>query len=316
MGDTPDTKAILQYTIPLITKLAQQSKKCDAAYKATKADLEKAIKNATIPMLKLLRPKLKLVIDDLDDCVSKSEEAKTQIGILQDDEAYASTHFDQIKQLLEKVTDIEKLATDDLEDARDLDKRALAAWDSAEGSQEEAEQELAVLKDTVGDIKKIVDKNAPDIPKLEDAARKAHAAGNQKALTDARVKLIDFMKPGTPATLARDKVNKFMKKYHYKELTTEAQYLLDDLQQIDDAMKDLDKLVKDLVGLGQVVVKVDIGKAGKVLAIASKDQPKLAKVLNGQPAAYQKGLDALAKDLKLDATGKELLTKLEKAQVV
>jgi hypothetical protein len=103
------------------------------------------------------------------------------------------------------------------------------------------------------------------------------------------VKLIDFMKPGTPATLARDKVNKFMKKYHYKELTTEAQYLLDDLQQIDDAMKDLDKLVKDLVGLGQVVVKIDIGKAGKVLAIASKDQPKLAKVLNGQPAAYQKG---------------------------
>jgi len=59
-----------------------------------------------------------------------------------------------------------------------------------------------------------------------------------------------------------------------------------------------------------------MGKACKVLSIASKDQAKLAKVLNGQLGAYQRGLDGLANDLKLDTTGKEMLAKLEKAQVV
>src|SRR5262249_17254209 len=98
-------------------------------------------------------------------------------------------------------------------------------------------------------------------------------------------------------------------------LTTEAQYLVDDLQRIDDSMKKLDAIVQRLVGLGQVA-EVDVGKASKVLSIASKDQSKLAKVLNGQVAAYQRGLDALAKELKLDTTGKEMLTKLERAQVV
>jgi len=84
-----------------------------------------------------------------------------------------------------------------LKQARDLDSRALKAWDAAEGSETEAEHELAVLKDAVGDIKKTVDKNDAEIPKLADAARKAHAARNQKALTDARTKLIDFKKPST-----------------------------------------------------------------------------------------------------------------------
>jgi small-conductance mechanosensitive channel len=315
MGNTLDIPTVVRYTANLIAKLDQQNKKSDTDFKKTKADLEKSIANGTIPMLKLLRPKLEQEVDDMDDGMSKVEEAKVQIGALQDDQGYASTHFEQIKKLLEKVTDIQNDLTARIKLARDLDARALKAWDAAEGSQDEAEHELAVLKDTVGDIKKVVDKNEPDIPKQADAARKAYAARNQKGLTDARTKLIDYHKPSTQIPLARDKVNKFMKKYHYHDLTTEAQYLLDDLMQMEDAMKDLDKIIQELMDLHQVA-QIDMGKACKVLAIATKDQARLAKVLNGQPAAYQKGLEALANDLELDSTGKEMLAKLEKAQLV
>ena len=315
MGTPVDIGAVVKYTATLITKLDQINKKSDADFKKTKADLEKAISTATIPMLKLLRPKLQQEVDDMDDGMSKVEEAKVQIGGLEEDKTYAASHFEQIKKLLEKVTDIQNDLTIRIKQARDLDTRASKAWDTAEGSENEAEHELAVLKDTVGDLKKIVDKNDEEIPKLADTARKAYAARNQKALTDARVKLIDFGKPGTQITLARDKVNKFMKKYHFHNLNTEAQYLLDDLQQMDDSMKDLDKIIKELIDLHQVA-QIDISKACKVLAIATKDQAKLAKVLNGQPATYQKGLEALADVLNLETTGKEMLTKLEKAQVV
>src|SRR5262249_37907165 len=147
---------------------------------------------------------------------------------------------------------IQSECTERIKQARDLDARALKAWDQAEGSQNEAEHELAVLKDDVGDIKKVVDKNDPEIPKLDQAAQGAYAARNQRVLTDARLKLIDFQKPGLRVPLLRDKVSKFLKKYHYHDLTTEAQYLVDDLQRIDDSMKKLDAIVQRLVGLGQV----------------------------------------------------------------
>jgi chromosome segregation ATPase len=314
---TPNVTAAdtVKYALDLIIKLDKQNKKSDADYKKTKADLEKAITNGTIPMLKLLRPKLQQEVDEMNDAVSKAEDAKTQVGILEDDQAYAASHFEQIKKLMEKVTDIENELTERLKQARDLDARALKAWDAAEGSEAEAEQELAVLTDDVADIKKIVDRNDPEVPKLADAARKAYAARNQKALTDARTRLIDFKKPSTQVPLIRDKVNKFMKAYHYHDLTTQAQYLLDDLERIDDSMKTLDDAIKELVGLGQVA-QIDVGKACKILSIATKGQSKLAKVLNGQPTAYLKGLDALAKELELDTTGKEMLTQLEKANVV
>src|SRR4051794_30133341 len=110
MGNTLDIPTVVRYTANLITKLDQQNKKSETDFKKsetdfkkTKADLEKSIANGTIPMLKLLRPKLEQEVDDMDDGMSKVEEAKVQIGALQDDQGYASTHFEQIKKLLEKV---------------------------------------------------------------------------------------------------------------------------------------------------------------------------------------------------------------------
>src|SRR5215813_13125287 len=170
MPPNPETVKILQYTGDLIIKIDRQNNKSSTDFKKTKTDLEKAITNATIPMLKLLRPRLQQEVDEMDDCMSKIEEAKVQIGGLQEDQEYADSHFEQIKKLLEKVTDIQSECTERIKQARDLDARALKAWDQAEGSQNEAEHELAVLKDDVGDIKKVVDKNDPEIPKLDQAA--------------------------------------------------------------------------------------------------------------------------------------------------
>ena len=80
MGDPVDIAKVVRYTVDLITKLDQLNKKSDTEYKKTKADLEKAITNGTIPMLKLLRPKLQEEVDTMDDGMSKVEEAKVQIG--------------------------------------------------------------------------------------------------------------------------------------------------------------------------------------------------------------------------------------------
>ena len=135
MGDpNVDTAKTVKYTLDLVVKLDQANKKSDSDFKKTRADLEKAITNGTIPMLKLLRPKLQQEVDAMDDGVSKTEEAKTQIAILQDDQAYAESHFEQIKKLLEKVIDIENELTARLKQARELDSRALKAWDAAEGA--------------------------------------------------------------------------------------------------------------------------------------------------------------------------------------
>jgi hypothetical protein len=48
--------------------------------------------------------------------------------------------------------------------------------------------------------------------------------------------------------------------------------------------------------------------------IDAKHKSKLAKILNGPPSGYEKGLTALGKELKLGRDGKAMLAELKKDQ--
>jgi hypothetical protein len=61
--------------------------------------------------------------------------------------------------------------------------------------------------------------------------------------------------------------------------------------------------------------QADSRKASQVLNIDPKYQAKLASILNGG-SGLEKGLDALAKELKSGSNGKQMLAALKKAKVV
>ena len=109
------------------------------------------------------------------------------------------------------------------------------------------------------------------------SARKAWAKKDQKTLTDSRVKLIDFLKFGTAATAMRPRIEKYKKQYPDldRERKAEVQWLLDDIQRAEDRIKQLDKVVKELVALGQVPKEEK-----KPAAAATKfDNAEVVKVL-------------------------------------
>jgi DNA mismatch repair protein MutH len=105
-----------------------------------------------------------------------------------------------------------------------------------------------------------------------------------------------------------------MKKYQDKDLKTEAQYLLDDLGQMDDTLKKVKQEVKDTIALGQVE-KIDMAKAAKELGIDKADVGAFTKCLNGKTTAMESCLTPLGKKLKPPMNGKQMIEKLRKAGV-
>jgi hypothetical protein len=326
-GIKAETAKCLKDTDQMVKALEKQNQKLQAVFKNMADGLDGAIKDSNLPMIKLYRPKLEKAVEEVNNTLHTVEGCLGLIGALQQDEDFVATNFKIVENLLKKVTGIQKQLTDQLTRAREIDGRAEEAMSSEKGDKGEAIRDLAVLEDQVTDLKKTAESVEAEAPKLEAAVRKAFAAGNQKAVTDGRVKLIDLMKGGTPVLLLRSKVNTFIKNHKDldRELKAEAQWLLDDLTRIDDIYKDLDKVVKELLELGQVVAQkqkaetesVDVAKAAKVLGVASKDEAKLAKVLEGPSGALDKNLDTLCKTLKLKvASGKEALALLKKNRIV
>jgi hypothetical protein len=321
----PETVKNLKDTDKCVKILEKENHKIQPVFKHISAGLESAIKDSNFPMIKLYQPKLEETVVAINDALRTAETSVALIGFLQQDEDFAASNFNVIENLLKKVTGIQQQLTNELTQARDIDQRASEAMERQKGSKEEAVRDLAVLEDEVADLKKIANYIETEAPKLEAAVKKAFAAGNAKAVTDARVQLIDLGKAAPSVHILRNKVNRFLKNHsdQDRQLKAEANWLLDDLTRIEDIYKDLSKLVKELVQLGQPKkaeaeeASIDVEKAAEVLGIATKDQARLAKVLGGPAAALEKNLDTLCKTLDLEVTtGKQALALLKKNKIV
>jgi hypothetical protein len=321
----PETVKNLKEADKCVKTLEKENQKLQPVFKQISSGLESAIKDSNFPMIKLYQPKLEKTVEAVNNAVHRAEGCLALIGFVQQDEEFIAKCFNVIENLLKKVTGIQQQLTDQLTQARDIDRRAAEALDNQQGNKEDAIRELAVLEDQVVGLKKTADYIATETPKLEAAAKKAFAAGNAKALTDARMKLIDLGKAGPAVHGLRSKVNAFLKKYpdQDRQLKAEANWLLDDLTRIEDIYADLSKLIKELIQLGQPQkaeakdTSIDVDKAADLLGIASRDQARLAKVLEGSPNAMEKSLDTLCKTLKLEIeSGKAALAVLKKNKIV
>ncbi len=309
----PETAKTLKDTIKSVEWVNKENKRIQPVLKDTSGKLEAAIEDESQPMIELYRPQLEKVVADVENCMSGVEGSLALIGHLKKDEEFVATRFAELEKLTQTVASIQTQLTKQLTQARDLDKRAAKALDTLVGGQDEAVREFAVVKDAFNDLKKAVDSIEKEAVKLENEAKQAYAARNQKALTDARVKLIEFLKYRSGITLVRNNVNEFLKKYKDSGFITEATWLLDDLPRMEDVLKQVDQTVKDLITLGQVA-SIDVAKAVKVLKLDPKVQPKLAKVLNGPESGYEKGLEVLAKEH--DATSKAWMALLRREKVI
>jgi hypothetical protein len=219
--------------------------------------------------------------------------ALAQIANLRRDDAVMAAKFNEVEGLLKLVAPIRKRLLGYVEEARDLEKEARTAAKEAKTSGASADADLSTLKDQVADLKKYVEQGQAQAEKDEKAAREAWTAKKQKPLTEARVRLLDLAKVGQGVLPLRLRVEKFRKNYPDldRDRKAEAQWLLDDLGQMADWYKTLDKTIKELVGLGQVPVdekkapppppklgNAEVAKIAKAFGLDSSDNAKLAKL--------------------------------------
>jgi dihydroneopterin aldolase len=306
----PETAKALQATTNSITAMDRENKAIKYADITTK--LDGAIKGSNTDMIKLYLPKIDEVIEQMDGVMAHAQSALGGITTLKKDEDFTNNHFDTIEKLTKTVADTRVKLTKQLQDAKKLHDLANKSLDDMQGGHDEGVQALAVLKNDVGNLKKIMDNIAKSYENVAKEAREAYGDRNQKLLTEKRDDLIDYEGHDVQVIGLRAKVTDFMKKYHDKDLSTEAQYLLDDLGEMDDTLKKVKQEVKDTIALGQVE-KIDISKAADKLGIDKADLANFTKCLNGRTTAMESCLAPIGKKLKPSMTGKQMVEKLRNA---
>jgi len=308
----PETAKALKATTDSITAMDKENKAIKYADITSKLDA--AIKGSNTDMIKLYLPKIDEVIEQMDHVMAHAQSALGGINNLKKDEAFTADHFDTIEKLTKTVADTRVKLTKQLQDAKKLHDLANSTLDDVQGGHDEGVQALAVLKNDVGELKKIMDNVEKSYENVAKDAREAYGNRNQKVLTQKREDLIDYGGHDTQVIGLRAKVTDFMKKYQDKDLKTEAQYLLDDLGEMDDTIKKVKQEVKDTIALGQVE-KIDMAKAAKELDIDKADIGAFTKCLNGETSKMEACLTPIGKKLKPQMNGKQMIDKLRKAGV-
>lgn len=306
----PETAKALQATTNSITAMDRENKAIK--YADISGKLDTAINGSNTDMIKLYLPKIDEVIDQMDAVMAHAQSALGGIVTLKKDEDFTNNHFDTIEKLTKTVADTRVKLTKQLQDAKKLHDLANKTLDDLQGGHDEGVQALAVLKNDVGNLKKIMDNIAKSYENVAKEAREAYGQRNQQKLTEKREDMIDYEGHSAQIITLRAKVTDFKKKYHDKDLSTEAQYLLDDLGQMDDTIKAVRQELQDLIALGQVE-KIDVAKAAKLLGLSPKDQADLGKCLNGPMANLQRCLEPLAK--RNNTTGKDMIADMKKGGI-
>jgi chromosome segregation ATPase len=251
---TRETAQTLADTVNMVRLIDQQDKKIQPRFRKMYDGLKGGIDDSSADEIELYRPQLAKVVDEIDDALNSVQGALGLLSQLRADKDLMELKFEQIEKLVKSVVAIRKRLTEQAGQARKLDNEVDQALGTIKKGDMSAEADLGALQAQVKGLMKTIAYIDTEAPKLEQTARKAWDKKDQKALTDARVKLIDFLKYGTAAMAMKPRIEKYKKQYPDLDRArkAEVQWLLDDLDRAQDSIKRVDKVVKELVALGQV----------------------------------------------------------------
>lgn len=249
-----ETAKTLADTVNMVKLIDQQDKKIQPRYQKFYDGMKAGVDDSSEDEIALYRPQLAKVGDEIDECLNTVQGALALLAQLRDDKDLMETKFDQVEKLVKTVAATRKRLSEQAAAARKLDAEVDKALGAIKKGALSAEADLGALQAQVKGLMKTIEYVDAEAPKLEQAARKAWDKKDQKTLTDARVKLIDFLKYGTAAMAMRPRIEKYKKQYPEldRERKAEVQWLFDDLDRAEDSIKRVDKVVKELVALGQV----------------------------------------------------------------
>lgn len=321
----PATLAVYKQLVLKAADLDKRTKKLDAEVTKREGKIQEAISGGETTVLETQRKALQGDIAETTTLMRDANQTLIDLDRILNDEAFMQERDDDADKLAKIIGGTRDKTAQHYKTLKKLENDAEEAWRQSLKSENFALRRLADRDDSIKDLRKRLKERFPKLDKAAERAVAAQEARDAKALTAARtefdaldpsswkieydtqVKLLDDLKKETDANKDYSDDLRATLIDGVKDLKAELQGIA---VYVEQGLKQ-DKLVKDLK-----IEAIDVDKALDTLEIDTKHKAKLAKVLNGPPAGFERGLTALAKELKLDTDGKAMLAKLKKAGVL
>ena len=324
MAESSESANDLKAALAMPDRVAQAQKKIDPVFKDLSTKVPAAIKDGDQEMIAYYLKAMRVELNNLSTALQDIRIGLNTLKQIEEDEDFLADHLAEVEKATKTLSEARTNLTHQYESVKELENDAEKASKSPKVSKDEFFDEVAKYdKFLTGDLKHL----AEAVKVIETAYEKAFDAVDVR---DARM-LAEAQKTTREADvqgdvdLFQDRENELKgllkkiddQKFDAKDAATLKDAVNDLLVRQGKArpdIRDLQKYVEEVLGLK--IVQIDVKKALKVLELDAKAEAKLTKVLKGPPSGFEKGLDALAKELKLKTNGKAMLAELKKAGVV
>jgi len=284
-------------------------------------DLGKAIDKPDLRMVSLLSRALAAESPLIANRLSRTAKLLERLEDAES-ETDLDTDLKELEEITTKLSDLEKKLKANytaIKEYQDKANKALNELSDAEG--DAAEQWAAHEAWLRGQLEK-AKWRMQEIQKTSDQAKKAAANRDEKALKDA-VDAGTAIRDAKPTTKdIQNTFSKFCEDVHPEKLTQDLQDQFkrdrDKFQKIVDEIADTNAQVAKVQEQIEKMetAPVDAKKVSATLKIPTQYDGKVKKAVEMDLAAAGKALEAIMKDLKTPMLAKDIITKLEKANLV
>jgi len=279
MSKTPDSLSAasaetLAAAVSQVHELIESVRKDGQKFKLAHDGLSAAIDEANDAEIKRYRPLLERARQMLDLDLTDVQSAQETVARLRGDPALMAMRAEQIEKLAKAVGHARRQFVERVQLARELDGRLDKALEETRRKRRDAEVDIGALRLRVRGCARTLADARTEADQLAAAARKAFEKKDQKALTEARTKLIELKAFDGNVMRLRPEVQQLPKRHPDldREQRAEVQWMLDDLERVEDVPAAIGRLVKETMALGQVPAK----KAARP-ALAAAEAQKLLK---------------------------------------
>ena len=256
-SQTVTSAEMLAAAVTQVRELVESVRKDGRKFKLAYDGLSAGIDEANEAEIKLYRPQLDRARQMLDLNLTDVQYAQESIARLRGDAALMATRADQVEKLAKAVGHARREFIERVQLARELDARVDKASEGIRRIRRDAEVEIGALRLRVRGCVRTLADALTKAEQLAGAARKAFEKKDQKALTEARTRLIELKAFDANVLRLRPEVQQLPKRHQDldREQRAEVQWMLDDLARVEEVRAAIGRLVKETMALGQVPVK-------------------------------------------------------------
>jgi len=305
---------------PKKKKLEQEHTELLPKFQQAAFALPGAISKYNEPMVTLYRDTLQKGTEHFAVMLSKTDVLLDQLKELAKDEGVLDD-FKEVEALTAELSELRRKFNKDYGIGKTLLDQANDALEKHKQDASDTTEEWAVMEAWLRTKLDRAKKQLTQMLAARDAAKKAVAARNQKALDDA-AKLSSQVVDLSPTL---DEIKKqfegFCDKCEAKGLSKEQQeQLARDRKTFEGIVAEYSEIAAKLVSTdveieGLEIPGVDVKKAAALLKVPSSQEAKLKKALEAG-SGILKALDALGKELTPNTTGKAMIAALKKAKLL